>query len=250
MPRGREYKFKIEAYQPDTMPLGRLTEYLKDLTDILGEERANVHLVGIEAGSTVPVLRIDPEAEPKVLQRFREIETEDASLKIREAVSRINRRLRLDGAKGAILDPEGADVFVFLGAERAPLEYGPFNQPGTLDGVPILIGGTLEEVPIHLEGMRGEQYNYCFAYRDTAKAIAQHLFTTIIRLDGVGRWLRHAEGDWELIRFRIRNFTPLAKLTDISLKESIEELRGIPAKWKEIDDPVGELMRIRDDVEM
>lgn len=32
-----------------------------------------------------------------------------------------------------------------------------------------------------------------------------------------------------------------------TLRESIEELRAIPATWKYLDDPVGELRRIRED---
>ena len=246
----KEYRFKIGAYEPETMPLSRLTEYLKDLGDLLGDEKANVHLIRVDGGSTVPVLQVDAEAEPKVLYRFQQIDDGDAPRSVMDAVTRINRRLRMDGASGAIISPDGDNVIVFPGSERAAMEYGPFNQLGTLDGVPILVGGTLAQVPVHLEGRRGEKYNYCSAGREMAKDIAQHLFSTIIRIEGVGKWIRHAEGDWELVGFKIGDFKPLAKVSELSLKDSIDELRQIPAKWKEIDDPVGELMRLRDDVEM
>jgi hypothetical protein len=249
MARKREYRFKIDAYDPETMPLSRLTEYLKDLTDILGEEKTNVHLIRIDEGSTVPVLSIDSEAEPKVLHRLHEVDQNNAPHHVMEAAVRMNRRLRMDGATGTIIGPEGNNVIIFPGAERADIEYGPFNQPGTLDGVPIMIGGMLAQVPVHLQGRRGEKY-ICEASRDKAKEIAHYLFNTVVRVEGIGRWIRHAEGDWELVSFRIGDFTPLAKLSALSLKESIDELRQIPAKWKELDDPVGELMRIRDDVEM
>lgn len=32
-----------------------------------------------------------------------------------------------------------------------------------------------------------------------------------------------------------------------TLRESIEEMRAIPAKWKHLADPIGELKRIRED---
>lgn len=249
MARKREYKFKIDAYAPETMPLSRLTEYLKDLTDILGDEKTNVHLMRVDGGSTVPVFQVDTEAEPKVLHRFQEIDRNNAARNVMDAVIRINRRLRMDGASGTIISPEGDNVIVFPGAERADIEYGPFNQPGTLDGVPIMVGGMLAQVPVHLQGRRGEKY-ICEASRDKAKEIAHYLFNTVIRVEGVGRWIRYAEGDWELVSFKIGDFQALAKVSELSLKESIDELRQIPAKWKELDDPVGELMRIRDDVEM
>jgi hypothetical protein len=112
-----------------------------------------------------------------------------------------------------------------------------------------MVGGMRSQVPVHLQGRRGEHY-VCETNREKAIEIAQYLFKTVIRAEGMGRWIRHAEGDWELVSFKIAEFVPLAKLSDLSLKESIEELRDIPAKWKDLEDPVGELMRIRDDVEM
>lgn len=245
----REYRFKIDAYDPQTMPLNRLTEYLKDLADILGEAKTNVHLLRVDEGSTVPVLAIDTEAENKVVHRLNEIEQGTAPFHVMETVIRLNRRLRMDGATGAIVSPDGDNIIYFPGTEREDIEYGPFNQQGTLDGVPVMIGGIRAQVPVHLQGRKGEHY-ICEAGREKAIEIAHYLFKTVIRVEGMGRWTRHAEGDWELVSFKIADFAPLAKVSELSLKESIEELRQIPAKWKELSDPVGELMRIRDDVEM
>src|SRR5688572_17934250 len=111
----REYRFKIDAYNPETMPLSRLTEYLKDLTDILGEEKANVHLLRVDEGSTVPVFAIDVEAENKIVHRLHEIEQSSAPHHVMETVIKLNRRLRMDGATGAIISPEGNNVIYFPG---------------------------------------------------------------------------------------------------------------------------------------
>src|SRR5437870_4702198 len=62
-----QYRLKITAYSPDTMPMKRLAEYLADISWLFGEE-AYVHLIAIEAGSTCPVLLIDDEAEPRILE--------------------------------------------------------------------------------------------------------------------------------------------------------------------------------------
>ncbi len=122
--------------------------------------------------------------------------------------------------------------------------YGHFKQSGAIDGVPVMVGGTKEQVSIHLEGRDRKKY-ICYASRSLAKKIAAYLFTTVIRVKGVGRWIRSPEGEWEMMRFEIADFQPLADQSDISLKKSIEELRAIPAKWQELDDPVAELLRIR-----
>ena len=52
-----EFRLKIEAYTPDTMPMERLAEYLAELALMLGE-RTFVHFVRLEAGSTSIVHRI------------------------------------------------------------------------------------------------------------------------------------------------------------------------------------------------
>lgn len=241
--QAQDYKFKIGAYEPGTMPLKRLSEYLSDLAEILGEH-GNVHLMRIEKGTTTSVIRIDAEAEPKVATRVQEAAREEAPSNVMSAVARINYRLKMDNTSGMIINPAGDNLLMFPGSEQQALDYGPITQPGTIDGIPILVGGTKDEVSVHLEGRDGEKHN-CVTNRSKAVEIAPYLFRKIIRVIGVGRWLRHSEGNWEMRSFRISDFTPLVNLADVSLKKSIEELRSIPASWKQLDDPIGELVRIR-----
>lgn len=242
--RPDEYRFKIDAYSPETMPLSVLANYLHDLAEMLGEDKST-HLIRIEDGCTCPIMLIDREAQPKIEKRVREIESGDAPPKAMEAFHRISRRLREDNAEsGAIIGPTGDNLIIFPVREEASPGYGPFKQPGAIDGVPVMVGGTKEQVSIHLEGRDRKKY-VCYASRSLAKKIATHLFTTVIRVEGEGRWIRHPEGEWEMTYFKIADFHPLGDESDISLKKSIEELRAIPAKWKELDDPVAELLRIR-----
>src|SRR5262245_31363298 len=71
-----EYTFKIDAYSPQTMPLARLAEYLRDIATLFGESE-RVHLIRIRKGSTVPVLLIEREAEPKVRERLDAVRRND-----------------------------------------------------------------------------------------------------------------------------------------------------------------------------
>src|SRR5437667_76042 len=96
--------------------------------------------------------------------------------------------------------------------------YEPETMPiSRLTEIPIMVGGMRSVVPVHIQGRRGENYN-CETSRDKAIEIAHYLFKTVIRVEGVGRWIRHAEGDWELVSFRIGDFKPLAKASELSLK--------------------------------
>jgi len=236
----REYRFKIDAYSPETMPLSRLAEYLADLSVLFGEDKS-VHLIRIEGGSTDPILLVEREAEPKVRARLRAVKQNNGPPEAMRANDELNEKLREDNATGEVIDPAGGKVLVFPGCERAePLAYGPFNQPGVLIGIPIKLGGEQETVPIHLQG-RYEKY-ICFAKRSKAKEIAEHIFTNVIRVEGTARWIRRPSGLWEMLNFTVKDFKPLA---DASLREAIQKLRAIPAKWKNKEDPLGELMDIR-----
>ena len=235
------YKFKIDAYSPTRMPLNLLAEYLQDLSVLFGEQDS-VHLIRIEKGSTVPVLFVEKEAEPKINKRLTLVKQKDAPADALRAAERIDERLRRDNATGHIITPSQKKIIIFPGVtKKMMIDYPPFTQYGTLDGVPISVGGELELVHIHLEGRRKETYN-CDVNRTIAKQIAQHLFTTVIRVEGSGRWKRHENGEWELKTFHIKDFKPLP---DASLKEETEALRAIPAEWKNSEDPLADLATIQ-----
>jgi len=80
-----------------------------------------------------------------------------------------------------------------------------------------------------------------------ARRLAPCLFGGTIRVSGNGRWKRPADGRWELVRFDIRDFEVL---DETPLAEVVDRLRAVRRSgWPEIDDPVAELQRLRDEVE-
>jgi hypothetical protein len=237
-----EYRFKIDAYKPDTIPLIRLTAYLHDLAVLLGHHES-VHLTRVVVGSTEPRLLVAREADIKIRERLQSVKANDGPEDAMRANRLINERLREDNAKGSVIGPQRQNLIIFPGRElNKLLEYGPFTQPGMLEGTPIKIGGEQDWVPVHLEDRLG-QVRWCLAKRSLAKDIARHLFTSMVRVDGTGRWVRRRDGEWDMVSFRARAFQRLD--STVTLRDSIEQLRAIPAKWKELDDPLGELKRIR-----
>jgi hypothetical protein len=227
----REYKFRIDAYTPDTIPMARLAEYLGDLAAILGN-RERVHFNRVEPGSTVPIIRVEWEAEPKVRDRIRAVKLKEAPEEALKAARNIDRRLAEDNAVG---------VLRFPGRELLnKLVYGPIAQPGTFQGVPIRVGGEGDPVPVHLED--GKQKYIVSARRGLAKEIAQYLFSAVVRVDGIGRWIRHADGEWELLDFKAANYR---LINDADIRKNISEMERLPAEWKKLDDPLSVLNGIK-----
>jgi hypothetical protein len=98
----REYRLKIEAYTPETMPMRILAEYLSDVALLFGEEGC-VHLIGVESSSTCPVVLVDWEAEPKVIDRVTKARNREGPEEAIRAIDAINKRLEKDNGSAALL---------------------------------------------------------------------------------------------------------------------------------------------------
>lgn len=238
--RFREYRFKIDAYTPETIPMGRLAEYLADLAIVLGN-RERVHFHRLETGTTTNVVRVEWEADPKVRERIKAVKLKEAPEDALRAAKNIDRRLADDNAVGLLLDPTGAKVFKFPGRELlTKLAFGPINQPGVFQGVPIRVGGEGDPVPVHLED--GKEKYIVYARRTLAKEIAHYLFSAVVRVEGSGRWTRAADGDWELHVFYAN---AMKLIEDADIRKDIGGLREIDSDWKKLNDPLAELEKIR-----
>ncbi len=236
-----EYRFVIDAYTPDTLPMARLAEYMADLARLLGRTE-RVHFVRLDAGSAALAHRVDPEAAPEVRNRLHALKRGEAPEDAARAFKTLDRRLADDDAVGSLREGGGAEVIRFPGRERPqPLTFGAFNQPGVLDGVLIRVGGRDDTVPVHLRD--GETVHMCNATRDMARRLAVHLYGPTLRVRGDGRWERDADGVWTMKRFNIAEFD---ELDDAPLGEIVGRLRDVEGSgWKRVVDPPSELGRLR-----
>jgi hypothetical protein len=247
--------FYIDAYSPETIPMAKLAEYMTDFAELLGKEHA-VHFETVEPGSTQIVSRVEFEDVPKVKARLTEMRNGTAPKELVQLMAQIDNRLANDNAIGRIMFVEkehgdselGArvtsELLAFPGRDRPKaLRYGPFNQDGHLDGVLIAVGGKDETISIRLQN--GDiTYSHCDTTRDIARGLGKHMFEPV-RIHGVGRWTREADGAWTLSRFRIHHFEVLGK---DSLLETVAALRAIPGSgWKDLEDPLAELDDLRRD---
>jgi hypothetical protein len=225
---GGEYRFKIDAYTPETMPMARLSEYMRALSEILGEPSA-VHFRRLEKSSTVVVSKVDREAAPKVRQRVAALRRGDAPKDISAAYGEINKLLRADNAIGVLCEDEPRGVIIrFPGREEISEEFPAIRQPGSVDGVVIGIRGKDETIHITLQS-DGRQISGFVTNKTLAKQLGTRLFEPV-RLYGRGKWSRDAEGNWHLEEFRVDTFDGLA---DVPLSSALDELRSIPTEWDE-----------------
>jgi hypothetical protein len=236
-----EVRLAIDAFTPSTIPLLRLSEYMHDFAIMLGNEKSVHPGERLEPGSTVLVAKVEREAEPKVRARLRAIRNRDENDRAMEAAARLDDRLAEDNAKGRIVDPAGTKLIEFPGRDRFQMPaYGPIQEAGTFQGVPIKIGGENDPVPVHLED--GKDKHIIQARRSLAKQLAPHLFTSVVRVEGTGRWNRGANGAWDLVSFMAESFQVIE---NADLRKNIAELRSIESGWKQTKDPLTKLDAIR-----
>lgn len=242
MPETDDYRLKIEAYTPDTMPMQRLAEYLAELASMLGE-RTSVHFVRLEPGSTSIVHRIEREAIPKIRERTNSVRRGVGPRDSVRAYRKINRMLREDNGSAVWREESTAtEIIVFPGKDDAAESVTGISQHGSLDGEVIRVGGSRPVVPIILKSDT-EDFAGCWARRDVAKALAQKLFEPV-RLFGTGRWNRTDDGQWKLDIFRVESFV---SLREASLSQALSQLRAIKSDWNAAS--FDELTQLRSDGE-
>jgi hypothetical protein len=237
-PKMIRYRFRIEPFTPETLPLARLAEYCAELAVLLGNKE-NVHLLGIEKSSTIPVVGIDWVAVPKVEQRLKDVRAGFGPEDAHRAFKNINQKLATDNASGQLFqDIKRGAILVFPG--HASQVLGPFYQPGTVDGELIKLGGEGKVVPIHL--LSEGKPVICHASREIAKRMAPYIFEASLRVYGTGRWERDVDGNWQMSKFKIEKFV---RLEEISLVDTVEKLKGIKSGLQDIEDPLSVLDSLR-----
>ncbi len=237
METGQELRFVMEPYTPETLPLGRLAEYLAQLAKVLGEHRA-VHLIELQEGSTVLVNKVDAEALPKIYERVDAVRRGDAPRDALDGYRTLNTMLERDNGSGVLLEQTGAEILAFPGRRAERLVFSGVEQRGEIDGEIARIGGTSDPVPLLLQTADGT-LSGCYAKRAIAKQLGQLLFEPV-RLFGVGYWNRTPPGAWMLQRFNVEQFE---KLDTAPLSAELLRLRASDYDWG--PDAVAELLRLR-----
>ncbi|MTD99842.1 hypothetical protein GIY56_06055 [Paracoccus sp. YIM 132242] len=238
-----EYSFHIEgSYDPETIPMDRLGEYLQALAQLLGE-KANVHFKEVTEGCVALHATIDSPAQVRVADRVEAANSPAPPKDIAKAVETLDEMLRKDNATGSLRDSSDRVVIPFPGIDKKlPPVFGPIKQEGSLSGQVVRVGGKDDTIPVHLRD--GDTVlTGLTANEETARRLAHHYLGGVIRVHGIGTWFREASGAWRLSAFRINDFEVL---DDAPLGDVVARLRAVRgSKWGEVPDPVASLLAER-----
>ncbi len=237
MPSYKKIKFFIDGYTPDTLPIGRLAEYLKQFSALVGTD-ADVHFEKVGKGSAALISKAREEIVPEVRGRIVGARQGTAAPEAVRADAAIRNLLYQDKTTGRI--KEGRAKILDFPKPDMP-QYGPVAEEGSLEGVIIRIGGRDETIHIHIED--GEKYYKCVTTRAKAKELRNFLFDVPVRVFGRGKWTRTYTGTWELSEFRITDHEPL---NSDEIQQVLDRMRQVHGSgWDKINDPLGELNKIR-----
>jgi hypothetical protein len=215
MPGEEVYELCIDSFTPETIPMARLADYMASFAELLGH-REHVHFGELKPGSLKVGARVDEIARRKVDKRVDEVRYGGGPQPALKALRDLDDKLAEDNAVGRIVRGK-AKLIEFPGRTRHVEEkLGPVEQPGTLDGEVIQIGGRDETINIHLKA-GGQYLPPCVTSKAIARRLAHHLFGAPVRVRGTGTWARMESGTWVLKKFEIVDFetldeTPLSKL--------------------------------------
>lgn len=235
MKNRRRYLFKINGkHTVASLPMERLAQYMAELSKLLGDPE-KVHFVQLVESSVGILHEAEEEVALEIRDRIFGVSTGVAEVVQLAAYRGLNKLLKDDESEAGYYESDNVAKILDFPGVRMPkaMELSGIPQAGKIDGVIIGVGGTKDDVPVHVQS--GDQlYKRCVAKKPLAKRLGMHLFEGQLRLHGNGRWARDENGIWTLQRFVIHDFE---KLDDAPLSEVIADLRAIQgARWAEADD--------------
>ena len=248
MPNFKELRFKIEGktddvdFTPTTLPMARLAEYLTDLAVLLGHKES-IHLIKVEDGSAQPLFYYDVLEEGRIFARVRGAANGTGDPEAVEAFQKIDKRLRRDNGSARLVNGK-ADLADFPGIRQEQQErYPKIRERRTIVGKLRRVGGRGDTIPIWIERADHKMF-FC----DTSEALSKRLsefYLQVIKVHGIGIYIRSENDEWEQDRFIIQSFDP-APLLEEDIRTTFDKLRAIDDnEWNQIKDPLAELRRIR-----
>jgi hypothetical protein len=237
----QELDFSIDVFSPDTIPMSRLAEYMRELAALYGCQ-ASVHFKEIRKGSAVLNAVVDDAAADVVESRLRLVHDSTAPDDLRKAYQNLNNMLKVDKAVGEVRRPTGAVIIAFPGRDTPVQKTYRVKEAGVLDGVVIRIGGKDNTIPVWLKDADGTIHK-CEASSDLARELVQHYLSNPVRVTGQGEWLRGEDGAWSLEKFKVSGWEVLdeASIADILNAARLTKGNG----WREVDDPIKEHLLMR-----
>lgn len=228
----KEILLKIDAFTPNTLPMARLAEYLREFAVLLGNEES-VHFQRVGEGSAELHAFADRHAEPKIERRLTEVIDGTAARLALKAYQAIDDLLADDNAIGHV-SVSGKEVIEFPGRRRAAVErIGPVRRQTSIEGQIFQIGGKDDTINIHLRN--GDKTPRCVVSIELSRKLVRYFLLGKVRIFGEGDFYRHGE-EWVMANFTGRDFVPLEE------KSLSASLAGIRSLFEDVEPDVNKAM--------
>lgn len=234
-------EFSIDIFKPETIPMSRLAEYMRELAALYGSEPC-VHFKELRSGSAVLKAVVEESASEMVESRLRLVHDAAAPDDLKRAYQNLNGMLKSDKAVGDIKHSQGTVILAFPGRDTPVQKTYRVKEAGVLDGVLIRIGGKDNTVPVWLRDLDGTIHK-CEANSGMARELIKQYLASPIRVTGQGDWLRGEDGAWALEKFRITGWDYLDEKPIADIVNAARNTKG--NGWNELDDPIKEHIYIR-----
>ncbi len=235
-----DLSFRIDVFTPETLPMGRLAEYLGHLSALYGF-KDRVHFKGVEAGSAILKADVEDDAYPKVMIRINSISSHDGLKDVAKAYEQIDEMLRQDNAIGEL--KVGAKIIPFPGRKKIIEETITIHQWTEVDGVVIKIGGKDSSIPVTVRDIEGTLYNCQIYGEDRARDLAKYYLGATLRIGGDAKLVRNPLSGWSIQNLIIKDYEPIEYR---DLASTFADLRNSDLNgWKEENDPLALWKSIR-----
>ena len=221
-----ELEFVIPAYTPETMPLDRLLQYLQQIGDVVSVPK-EMHLVRIDQSSTKPVFKMPTPMAIQARERAAAVRSGSGTQVQRAAYNRIRQMVKKDGGTPASLKDRTGIILDFPPTIEEIGAISGVRQASSFDGSLLRVGDVGDFTPILMQDLAGDVFSGFTAPKDLAKTMAKLLFEPI-RVTGIGSWDRSPTGEWKLGKMLIQAYEALS---DESLDQVFQKLRGVPVTW-------------------
>ncbi len=230
---GSEFRWILEGFTPNTIPMTRLAEYMQQLGKLLGEE-ASVHFVRVEANCVALVSQVERGSAPgKVRARLASVRDGTGPQDAARAYQLINSMLADDKTHARLTDGS-ATIIRFPGHKPADETVIEVIDTGALVGHLYMLSESKDGYQARLR-LNANQSVRCSAAGKVALALRGLLFEDI-RAFGRGVWTRGSDRVWNVQSFEISDVEAIDKR---SLRSAVNSLRSLNIKWP--DDPLGYL---------
>jgi hypothetical protein len=239
-----EYVFRIDVFQPETMPMARLAEYMAALAKMFGHAE-HTHFVRVEKGSAKLRTAIDPVDAPKVEARLNGVRIGDAPKDAIAGKLALEELLANDNAVATLTEGDTDRVVIpFIGRNRPKvLTFPPFREDTSIDGVLVKIGG--KDPSAHATLQDGDAFHVGVTMRrELARELAPMLYGPTIRMFGNGRFERQADGVWKMSDFKVDRYE---LLDERAIGDALAAMRAVPRNRVMDADSYRDIAAMRDE---